>query len=93
MSRQMSPFFVAVKALPTTPSAQHLSRFVRRAGLKDCTGYDLWHTGVRRAVIAGVYPAPVKELIGPTDSTTMLWYAPLSSDHKQQLLGVLTSGR
>jgi hypothetical protein len=62
VSRQISPFFVAVKALPTAPSVQHLSRQYAGLRFEDCTGYDLWHTGVRHSVIAGVYPAPVKKL-------------------------------
>jgi len=52
MSRQMSPFFVAVKALPTAPSVQHLSRQYVGLSLKDGTAHDLWHTGAHCLVIA-----------------------------------------
>ena len=46
-----------------------------------------------RLVMARVDLPTVKELMGHKDITMTLRYTHLSSDHKQQLLGVLTLGR
>jgi hypothetical protein len=57
------PVFCSCKGTPYRSFRAAFEPAVRRAELKDCPGYDLWHTGVCCPVIAGVYPVPVKELI------------------------------